>query len=106
MNSRLKPKAPKKMGGKEHRAYQMENIGQKRNHNHVLDESSNQIVFSEKKISHKKTMASVREGHSRIRSKLRKARQCREVAEVGGAGGRDVRTDKEWQHWVAVGRSI
>lgn len=47
-----------------------------------------------KKISHKKTMASVREGHSRIRSKLRKARQCREVAEVGGAGGRDVRQIK------------
>lgn len=39
-------------------------------------------------------MASVREGHSRIRSKLRKARQCREVAEVGGAGGRDVRQIK------------
>lgn len=39
-------------------------------------------------------MASVREGYSRIRSKLRKARQCREVAEVGGAGGRDVRQIK------------
>lgn len=78
----------------------MENIGQKRNCNHGLDESSNQIVFSEgkKKISHKKTIASVREGHNRIRSIIKETRQCREVAEVErGASGRDVRTDKEWQ---------